>query len=210
MLVFIDESGDTGMKLASKSSSALFIVGLVLLEDKGLAQKAEDAINGLRVKLGLNAKFEFHFSKLKDEWRELFLREAAHLDFFYFAVVIEKAELAGKGLDKPTELYRYACQLVFECAKPYFSNATVVMDGTGSRPFQRELTSYLRKRINEGEEPRKIRKIKLQDSDDNNLLQLVDMVCGAVARSFTDRPDAQRYRKLISHREMDIQVWPRK
>ena len=210
MLVFIDESGDTGMKLASKSSSALFIVGLVLLEDRDSAQQAEAALVALRRKLGVHPSFEFHFSKMKDEWRELCLKELALVEFFYFAVVIDKAELAGKGLDKPTALYRYACQLVFECAKPYLRNAIVVMDGAGSRPFQRELSSYLRKRINEGEEFRPIKEIKLQDSDKNNLLQLVDMVCGAVSRSYSSKPDAQRFRKLISHREMEIQEWPRK
>ena len=209
MLVFIDESGDTGMKLGSGSSSAQFIVSLVLFEELEMAEKADRRIETLRSQLGVAPGFEFHFSKLKADWREQFLRELGRIDFFYFAVVIDKASLAEKGFHSPAELYRYACRLVFECAKPYLTEATVVMDGAGSRPFKRELTSFLRRKVNEGEGARKIRKIKLQDSHKNNLLQLADMVCGAVARSFSGKPDAALYRKCISHREMEIQKWPR-
>jgi hypothetical protein len=208
MLVFIDESGDTGIKLESGSSSALFIVGLILFDEREAAAHADQRIAELKASLGVAPSFEFHFSKLKASWRELFLKEAAKFEFFYFGVVIDKAALSERGFHKPAELYRYACQLVFECARPYFNEVTVVIDGTGTRPFQRELTAYLRKKVNtQGE--KKIHKIKLQDSHKNNLLQLADMVCGAVARSFTEKPDALRYRRLISHREMEIEQWPK-
>lgn len=95
--------------------------------------------------------------------------------------------------------------LVFESAKPHLDQATVVIDGSGSREFRRQLGSYLRKRVNEPSGSRFIRKVKVQDSQSNNLLQLADMVCGAIARSHTHKEDAQRYRRLIGHREIYVQ-----
>ncbi len=36
-----------------------------------------------------------------------------------------------------------------------------------------------------------------------------DMVCGAVARSYSGKDDAKAYRSLISHREIYVQFWPK-
>ena len=89
-------------------------------------------------------------------------------------------------------------------------NATVVIDGSGSREFRRELGTYLRKRINDRKgDSRFIGKIKMQDSQSNNLLQLADMVCGAVARSYNQKDDAETYGRLIAHREIYVQFWPK-
>lgn len=208
MLVFIDESGDNGLHLVTGSSKNL-IVTLVLFEDHAEALRADERIANLRRELGLNAGFEFHFSKLKQEWRERFLRVVGVFDFLYFSIVIDKAEIVRRGSFKPAELYRYACHLAIELAKPYLKEAIVVVDGSGSHQFRMDLATELRKRTNRpGETGGHLRKIKFQDSHRNNLLQLADMVCGAVARSVSDKPDATIYRKLISHCEMTVLRWP--
>ena len=86
----------------------------------------------------------------------------------------------------------------------------MVIDGSGRREFRRQLGSYLRKRINDTKgDARVIGKIKIQDAARNNLLQLADMVCGAVARSYTQKDDAQTYRRLVAHREIYVQFWPK-
>ena len=79
--------------------------------------------------------------------------------------------------------------------------------------FKRQLRSYLGRKVKEPDgQTRRIRKVKLQDSGRNNLIQLADMVCGAVARSFKGkRRKGQRdYRRVIAHREIYVQFWPRK
>ncbi|MFM8982406.1 MAG: DUF3800 domain-containing protein, partial [Spartobacteria bacterium] len=86
---------------------------------------------------------------------------------------------------------QYTCSLVFENAKPHLSDATVVIDGSGSREFRMQLDTYLRRRINDKDASiRHIRKVKVQDSHRNNLLQLAEMVCGSVARSCSGKQDA--------------------
>ena len=55
-----------------------------------------------------------------------------------------------------------------------------------------------------------IGKVKIQDSQRNNLVELADMVCGAVARSCArKRRSAQTYGHLVAHREIYVQFWPK-
>jgi hypothetical protein len=164
----------------------------------------------LKRELYFPPEFEFHFNKVKGAYREAFLSAVAGFGWFYFSMVINKRKLTGAGFKFKESFYKYACGLVFENAKPYLDNATVVIDGSGSREFRRELGTYLRKRINDKKgDSRFIGKIKLQDSQSNNLLQLADMVCGAVARSYSQKEDAETYRRLIAHREIYVQFWPK-
>jgi hypothetical protein len=207
MLCFIDESGDPGLKLDS-GSSPYFVVALVLFNDNDEALPADQRIGLLRRELRLHDQFEFRFAHLKPELREAFLKAVAPYEFFYFAIVINKRKLHGPGFQFKESFHKYTCGLVFENAKPHLSNATVVIDGSGSREFRRQLTTYLHRRINEAAS-RFIRKVKIQDSRNNNLLQMADMVSGTVARSYSRKPDAARYRRLIKHREIFVQFWPR-
>ena len=56
----------------------------------------------------------------------------------------------------------------------------------------------------------RMKKVKTEKSRANNLLQLADMVCGAVARSVvSEKKQARQYRSLIQFRELQVQVWPR-
>lgn len=208
MLVFIDESGDSGLG-ESSSSSKNFIITLVLFEDRTEAQRADDRIAQLRREMNLSSHFEFHFSKIKQDWREHFLRELGIFDFKYFSIVLDKRELKKHGLTTPTDLYRYACNLVFNAARPHLKNATVIIDGSGSQRFQRDIATHLRRHTNDpGSAEGQIGKVRIQNSHTNNLLQLADMVCGAVSRSLTDKPRAGMCRKLVSHCEMEVSMWP--
>ena len=209
MLVFIDESGDPGLKLNSGSTD-YFIVTLVAFEENEEALATDQRIQLLKRELYFPPEFEFHFNKVKGAYREAFLSAVAGFGWFYFSMVINKRKLTGAGFKFKESFYKYACGLVFENAKPYLDNATVVIDGSGSREFRRELGTYLRKRINDKKgDSRFIGKIKLQDSQSNNLLQLADMVCGAVARSYSQKEDADTYRRLIALREIYVQFWPK-
>jgi hypothetical protein len=55
-----------------------------------------------------------------------------------------------------------------------------------------------------------IRKVSMEPSHSNNLLQLADMVSGAVFRSFkTEKKNRMEFRRLLNARELDVQVWPK-
>lgn len=180
MLIFLDESGDSGMK-AKRGSSGYFIVAVVLFEDGEEAERCESSIRALRGRLDLHERFEFHFNRCSDRLRIEFLSAVANCAFFCHAVVLNKSRLWGRRFQDKNSFYKYAAGLVFENAKKELFQAKVVIDRCGNRDFRIQLGNYLKRRMNV--EADLIRKISMEASHSNDLLQLADMVCGAVARS---------------------------
>ena len=204
MLVFIDESGDTGLKI-DKGSSKYFVIALVIFEDHEEAIACDQRIELLKRELKMPEGFEFKFNRLRKDQRIKFFEAVLPYTFFYFGIVINKEKLYGEGFKVRESFYKYTCSLVFENAKPYLREAIIVIDGSGSREFKRQLKTYLRKKIGTSI----IKKIKIQPSHKNNLLQLADMIAGAIYRSFTQKGDRKIYRKIIGAKEMNVQFWPK-
>lgn len=204
MLVFVDESGDAGLKL-DQGSSEYFVVTLVAFEENDEAEALDKRIDLLKRELGMNPLGEFKFNKSNKNIRNQFLRAVLPYTFFYFAIIINKKKLYGEGFKYKESFYKYTSSLVFENAKPYLEKAKVIIDGSGSKEFRNQLSSYLRKKTGGGY----IKKIKLEDSKRNNLLQLADMISGSIFRSLSDKSDAEIYRDIIKSREIYVQIWPR-
>lgn len=207
MLVFIDESGDPGMK-NKPGSSEYFVITAITFADREEAAACDHRIDALRVELSKSAAFEFHFNACDKELRERFLRETGKFQYFYMSFIFNKAKLYGEGFQYKNSFYKYAVNLLFENLKPHLRNAIVVFDRCGDRDFQRELKKYLGKRV-AGTECL-VKKIKTDNSASNNLLQLADMVCGAVGRFLKKgKSDHLAYRRIVSHRELMLRIWPR-
>lgn len=212
MLVFIDESGDPGRKI-EQGSSPLFVVALVVFNENTEAEACDQRIDLLRHELGWSAESEFHFSRNSDRQRCTFLEAVARYEFFYYGFVLNKdpAKLWGEGFEHKESLYKFTCNLVFENARNKLQNATVVIDESGNREFKAQLERYLKRRMTLEDGTCLIRKLKMQRSSSNNLLQLADYVAGVIHRSASGRMgrSGTDYRRYIAHREIDVQVWPR-
>lgn len=212
MLVFIDESGDPGLKL-EQGSSKYFTVALVVFEENDEALACDQKIELLKRELGWKPGSEFHFKNNSDRVRKAFLQAVAPYNFFYYGIVLNKdpKKLWGDGFRDKQSFYKYACGLVFENAKPKLSEATVIIDASGSLDFKNQLTKYLRRKLNEQEDSQSkiINNVKMQRSESNNLLQLADYVAGVINRSISNKKKyADDYQKLIAHREIRVQIWP--
>jgi hypothetical protein len=210
MLVFIDESGDPGLKI-EKGSSRYFTVSLVVFEERDEALACDQRIDLLRKELGWESNSEFHFKRNSDKVRRAFLQAVAPYNFFYYGIIINKnpQKLWGEGFRDKKSFYKYACGLVFENAKEKLESAIIIIDKSGNLDFRRQLAKYLRKRINE-KDKKLIKKVKMQRSGGNNLLQLADYVAGVINRSVQKKKKySEEYRKIIAHREIRVQIWPR-
>lgn len=195
--------------MTGRGATPYFVVTAVMFEDHAEALACDKSIAAYRKSLGWHECAEFHFYKMKRELRLEFLARVAAYEFFYFAIVLNKAKLTGPGFRFAGPFNKYAANLVFQNAKPYLTDAIVIFDGKGERRFRLQLQTYLKKRMNEDGRSL-IKKVKTEDSHRNNLLQLADVVFGAVARCFnTSKPDTREYRSVIRHREIKWQVWPR-
>src|SRR4051812_45621154 len=89
MLVFIDESGDSGLKM-HKGSSEFFTIVLVIFEEKDEAKACDQRIELLKRELGWAADSEFHFKNNSSKIREAFLKSIAKYNFFYYGFVLNK------------------------------------------------------------------------------------------------------------------------
>jgi hypothetical protein len=208
MLVFVDESGDPGRK-TDAGSSPFFVVALVTFEENEVAAACDERIKLLRYELSLPKDYEFHFYSNSRKIRQTFLQAVSPYDFFYHAFALNKdpQKLWGPGFNFKGPLYKYVCGLVFQNARPYLSDATVIIDRSGDREFRKQLAAYLRRRTKEGGQ-NPIRKVKLEDSRRNNLLQLADYAAGISNRYVSNRPDAEGYRRPIAAHEVQLRVWP--
>jgi len=209
MLVFIDESGDTGRKI-ELGSSRYFIVSLALFEEHDEAINCDLRIGLLRKELRISDRFEFHFSENSHKIRLAFLNAIQPYKFLYFSVAIDKSpeKLWGPGFDTKESFYKYACQMVFSNAMPYLKNAIVVLDQSGSPDFRNRLAKYLNTKVNESGD-KKISKIKQQRSSSNNLLQVADYVSGVINRKIQGKKDWPEYYRFINDKEMWVQSWPK-
>lgn len=213
MLVFVDESGDPGHKL-DQGSSALFLVALVVFADHDEAQACDDAIRDLRREREMPESFEFHFADNSLAVKKLFLDTVVQFRFDTHIFALDKARATGPGLQYKGPLYKWTARTAFSNARPFLSDARIIIDESGDRQFQHELCTYLKREMNDQSQTRAkaIRSVKTQRSSVNNLLQLADYVASASARNITSKNPKDHNRlfresHLASH-EQSFRVWP--
>lgn len=205
MLVLIDESGDCGLKFGRGSSSFFTCVAIVFSGNLA-ADACDRSIDGLRYVLKKQPAFEFHFSPCSDKIRRAFLRTVNAEDFKYAGFVVEKQKLFGDRFRSPKEFYEFAVGLACEHVKLRLEDAKVIIDKNGDRAFKKRLEKSLKARIVNAEGSPGIKKVTMEASHSNNLVQLADMICGAVGRSFTGHDDT--YRSIVRSHEKFVQLWP--
>lgn len=209
MLVFIDESGDTGRK-TDAGSSRYFVVASVIFEEDEEATACDQRISLLKKELGYNPNFEFHFSENPDRLRKKFLEAVEPYQFFYLCVGIDKnpKKLFGEGFNYKESFYKYACNLVLQNAKPYLSKARVKVDKNGNALFGSQLSKYIKGAMNK-DNFTYIKSVKMEKSGSNNLLQLADYITGVLNRKIQNKKNYQEYYRYISAKELSLQIWPK-
>lgn len=189
MLVFIDDSGDPGFKL-DKGSSRTFVIACIIFEDNLDAEETALEIKKLRRELGKPDYFEFRFNKCSKEERIKFFNKVAHSKFKYRAIVMEKEKIYGEELMKSKKsFYSYPIKMVLKHSFGSIKNAKVRIDGSGEREFRKRMAAYLRKQVNIKSDI--ITDVKFRDSKKDVLIQLADMVAGAINRSFSGKDDSE-------------------
>ncbi len=176
MFVFIDESGDPGIN----SNNSLFVLASIKFITSNDAKKTDEAIENLKNNLSYN-NFEFHFSKNSDFLKEQFFNNVTSSRFIINAVVVDKALIRNRFLKtEPRKFYNYFLRILLERTK--LNDAKIVIDGRGQPAMKRSLKKYLNKHTSN-----QIRALMMEDSKKDNLLQLADMIAGAIARAHTQR-----------------------
>ncbi len=209
MLIFVDESGDTGFKFG-KGSSRYFTVAAVRFWNHEAAIECDQAIGALRDKLG--HKGEFHFQSLNHAFRVALLNEVCNFEFDYSAFILNKKELWSSRWRDTTYFYTRVARWVIENILSFpgsLRDAIITFDRRGEARFRGALERSILDRMAQYKGATCVKKIKSARSDSNNLIQLADVVCGAVARSVNqNRGKAGCYREIVKAHEARTQFWP--
>lgn len=201
MLVFIDESGDPGFKLG-KGSSQIFVLAMVAFETADAATLAEQAVR--KALSEHRVKPEWKFNKTSSVKRDAFFDVVSGCDFLCRAVVVQKELIRSHNLQtSPQRFYRFFTRMMCQHDGGILQDAKIVIDGSGDRAFKQELQSYLRREL----PPGTIKKMAFKDSQKDCLVQLADMCAGAIARSYSDKKDACKWRAKLAKADKLDDVW---
>jgi hypothetical protein len=203
MVVLIDESGDCGLKFGKGSSDYFACVAVVFPDDFSM-DACDRTIAVLRAKMKWRS--EFHFSSSSDKIRRAFLESVCQDDFKYAGFVVDKRKFYGHIFSNPTEFYEFSVGIVCDHVKPLLHNAKIIIDKNGDRAFRQRLERRLKAQMTDTAGICRIRKVAMEASHSNNLLQLADMLCGAVMRSYTASDSS--FRDIVKRREKFVQLWP--
>lgn len=200
MLVLIDESGDAGFKPA-RGSTPHFIVAMVIFDDFKEAERTSEIIETARTSLRI--KTEFKFNKCSGQVKDGFFAAISSCKFTVRAIAIDKAKIYSDNLRESKEMfYNFFVKSLLQHDGNALIGARIKIDGSGDREFKRELAAYLKRETARG----KIVSVKFAESHRDNLIQLADMVAGAIARSYRegDRNEHDRWLKMLNSKVRNI------
>ena len=208
MLGFVDESGDTGFRF-DRNSSPYFVVTLVLVPDKDEAERIRVCLEELKAEMR-RPSMEFHFTNTDDRTRRMFFAAVRKRDFQVVAAVCDKSKLQSlKGDHAEFLLSTFGAVMEYAKERGLLDAASIKYDEAGGNAFQRKLSSHLLAKVNGTETGKYIKRCDPQSSVGNNLIQLVDMVCGAIARPYNKpQKQSENYLELIKHRVNSVLEWP--
>lgn len=201
MLIFIDDSGDPGLRFNPGSSDYL-VISLVIFDDHLEAEKTALAIKDLRHELRVSHEWEFKFTKLSKNLRERFLRHICHFHFRVRNLIIRKSSfIHNQEMYKDQHsFYSYAIKMAIQHSSSTISDASIQIDGKGDRVSRRDFLRYIRGQLNTDKKCI-IKQCKLVDSRSSMLIQLADMIAGSIHRSYhPEKSDAKLYKSIIQER----------
>jgi hypothetical protein len=185
---------------------------MVWFPDRTQGEACMEAIRVLRKDvLHLKDTFEFHFTSCTHEQRVAFFNTVIEFDFRFGARTIVKENLAGKkGWDKKLFFFQRALDLMLaDVLRPNLVEAKLLMDGCEDKKFNKQLEVYVRRKVGftEGKQ-RRLEDVKCVDSRKHDLIQMADMVCGAVARIYReDRKEPAGYLEMIDKKCLTLDLW---
>jgi len=201
MIIFIDESGDTGFKVA-KGSSESFVIALVIFDTESDAEKTAEIINDFKEEMRESLRSEIKFNKLEKFERLEFLNRIKDCKFRIRTIIIQKEFIETSDLTLDTKFdYKFFLRQLLEHNNHTLIDAKLRLDGFAERRFRKAMNTYLRQNLNSKTKKKVIRDIKFVNSKNNSLIQLADMIAGSIHRYYQkDKNDSKVYRKVIKER----------
>jgi len=193
-LVFIDESGDPGFKA---NSSQNFAFALIIFEDSKDAEDTELTINHIATQaIHLS---EFKYSKTCNRVKDIFFQEISACHFRAKILYVNKKLVNSSELrSNANKFYNFFLKQVLTHAR--LNNASVKLDGKKDS-VKTELINYIRSQAGNN-----VAKIKYEDSKNNRLIQLADMIVGLTIHAHSPTP-TESQKKWLNQINKKLDVW---
>ena len=198
--VFIDDSGDAGFK---NSDTNQLIVAAVIVVDENKRKLLADGIDLFRRRLGWINTREFKFNKIKKDLLVELIDFLKGFEFKAYAVVLNKNDIDGNKIPKgKAPVYSYVMkELLVRVGKKH---QTIIIDGQAEKNYAQKMRTYLRQSLKENGVDKVT--IRFVDSRKESIVQLADIIAGAIARSYKNKTDAQKYLRLLKDKTIKIDV----
>jgi hypothetical protein len=187
LYIYIDESGDTGIKF-DKGSSRFFVLALVHIKDTNL-QKIYQELFNIILSLKINSE-ELKFSKTSFKNKRLFFKNIKKLDF------IADIFIFNKQMKKDYSYYVLKCVNSLNINSK-FKEILVTIDGIDENILTHQDVKQIKKVFKS-----KV-KIIFCNSIKNIFLQLADMLAGLIHSIYKDKND---YITMLKNVEGKIKI----
>jgi len=200
-VIYLDESGTANVE---DTEQPVFVVAAVVIESRqdlsGLEQRFKNAFATIK----RPGDHELKTVGLSVAKHARVLRELSLVEYQWAAACFDKSRLKSPGFADPKTLYKYAFQFLVGDLLSVAWQADLVIDATSTPTFQAELAKHL-KQQNSGLPIGRLNEVKFSDSSKERLIQLSDLVAGAVRRSVKGEKVPLRE---IEHQAISLQFWP--
>lgn len=193
-----DEAGDVSLNF-EKGASRYFVPVFI---STSAPDELRASLATLREELGVSERYEFKFHRMTDDTlRRRVFSALAHADFQAWGVIADKTRLP-KIFDNTDGLTRYLhfmTELLSIIPMEFQKDATLILDEFGSTP---DLRTELRRAMIERHMPRLFKRVLIRPSNRESLIQIADLMAGAVMRRDTQNDSeafdmiAKKFRKL--------------
>jgi len=191
--IYIDESGDSGFKF-NHGSSRYLVIALVVFESENEAEFTYRQMQILRAAWGKSKHFEFRFSQLDKDERLVFLKSLKNFNFKIRAVIFDKQKIhfwAKKNFVH--RCYQAALDLLLRKSNADLFHSQIFIDNFSGWAMKEELQQHFARE-----------NLIFQDSKYNILIQVADLVAGALHKSALGN---NTYRELIADKEEEVRVY---
>lgn len=193
MLITIDDSGGPGLK-PGKGVTSYFAIAAIYFSTDSDAEKTKRKIQKLKSDLHWLNRREFKFRKDRPETKRLFFEAVKRERFSASVVLLNKSELDERKYAKDSsKLYNTAILRAIQGLGVELDQAHIYIDGENGNDYRKRAKTFFRKNLPSGA----IKELSYVDSVDDPLIQLADMVVGAVRYTLEDKKDADDYFHMI-------------
>jgi len=173
-----DEAGDVSFKF-EKGASRYFVVTVIATKSP---DDLRDLLAEIREKAHLPKGFDFHFNSLASaKLRNLLFSSLANANFEAWAIVVDKTSLSDafklmSGLD--VYLY-FVSELIQQIPEEKRSGGTLILDEFG---YPKHTKDELKRIMKTRNIKHSFRRISTRRSQSESLIQVADLVAGAILR----------------------------